>query len=370
VSCVVAAVIAAYFVGAHNDRVAAHVAMADSVHSAFPPTAPPLVPPPLTTHPRRITIAAVGDIMMGSPQFGLPPNNGAALFSSVRRDLAAQVVVGNLEGTLTLGGPAKCGSVLVVTCYAFRSPPRYARNLRRAGFTVMNQANNHANDFGAVGQGSTRTALRGVGIAETGLAGQFATVRVNGIRVAILGFAPYTWANRSDLLADVRAMVRRAAARADVVVVNVHAGAEGRGAQHVHPGTEYYLGENRGDVVAFSQTAIDAGADLVVGSGPHVLRGMAFYHHRLIAFSMGNFVGYRGFGLGGVLSESGILRVTLTSDGAFDAGRFISVGLDGLGVPSPGGSSRATVATLSRQDFGARAARVLADGSILPPRTP
>ena len=56
---------------------------------------------------------------------------------------------------------------------------------------------------------------------------------------------------------------------------------------------------------------INAGADLVVGSGPHVLRGVEQYHGRLIAYSLGNFAGFKNFALGGTLSLSGILRVTL-----------------------------------------------------------
>ena len=57
----------------------------------------------------------------------------------------------------------------------------------------------------------------------------------------------------------------------------MHAGAEGADRQHVRPVTELYLGENRGDVVRFAHGVVDAGADLVVGHGPRVLRGMEWY---------------------------------------------------------------------------------------------
>ena len=86
--------------------------------------------------------------------------------------------------------------------------------------------------------------------------------------------------------------MKKADAWADLVVVTMHAGAEGSDHQHVDPGTEYFLGENRGDSVAFTHAMVRAGADLVVGSGPHVLRGMEWYRGRLIAYSLGNFVGY------------------------------------------------------------------------------
>ena len=87
------------------------------------------------------------------------------------------------------------------------------------------------------------------------------------------------------------------------------------------PGTEIFFGENRGDPITFSHTVIDAGADLVVGHGPHVLRGMEFYRGRLIAYSLGNFAG-GGNTLSnpGVLRCGGVLRVTLAADGSYPGG--------------------------------------------------
>ena len=97
---------------------------------------------------------------------------------------------------------------------------------------------------------------------------------------------------------------------------------------------EPYLGEDRGDARAFAHAAIDAGASTVLGSGPHVIRGVERYRGRLIAYSLGNFVGYHTLGDGGVLSESAILRVTLGTDGRVLAARWISVRLVN-GLPRP-----------------------------------
>jgi len=324
-------------------------------------------PPKPIAPPATVSIADVGDTMMGSPPWGLPPAGGKYLFSAVKKDLVGNVVTGNLEGTLTgYTGTSKCGAP-TPTCYAFRSPPGYAANLKHAGFTVMNGANNHSHDFGAAGQANTAAALKHVGILYTGPPGTIAIQHVGAIKVAILGFAPYSWANNSLNLAGVAALVRKAAHEANIVIVHVHAGAEGVGAQHVRPGNEYYLGENRGNVLAFAHTAIGAGADLVVGSGPHVLRGMQFWHGHLIAYSMGNFVGYRAFGLGGVLSQSAVLQVTLAANGRFVSGRLRPIQLSAIGVPSPGGYGIADMRVLSRQDFGATAARISASGIITPP---
>ena len=92
-------------------------------------------------------VAAVGDTIMGSLPYGLPSDGGASLFSQVKPLLTGDVVMGNLEGTLSSGGASKCGADSSA-CYAFHTPPSYARWLKDAGFTVMNLANNHALDYG------------------------------------------------------------------------------------------------------------------------------------------------------------------------------------------------------------------------------
>jgi hypothetical protein len=321
-----------------------------------------------TTTPAVVTISAVGDMELGNtPQL---PADPVAYLAPIRASLAAPVVFGNLEGTLSNGGGiSKCGAGYA-GCYAFRVPTSYAGVYRAAGFTVLNSANNHSHDFGAAGVLSTSAALRAAGIAQAGLPGQIAVVRDGSVTVAFVDFAPYS--NTNDMLepAAAAALIRRAGALADLVVVYMHSGAEGSSADHVTRATEYYAGEDRGNPFAFAHAAIDDGADLVLASGPHVLRGMEFYRGHLIAYSLGDFANYYDFASSGVLSLSGILHVTLTSDGHFVSARFTSVLLSPSGQPhvDPTGAARAFVNRLSSEDFGAAAARIEADGSIPPPR--
>ena len=311
-----------------------------------------------------VAIVATGDIVMGSTP-NLPPDGGRSFFSDVETDLAGDVVLGNLEGTLSTGGGSKCGKGST-NCFAFQTPPSYARWLQQAGFTVMNLANNHAYDFGAGGLRQTTDALAGVGLEWTGRPGQITVQKVGGIRIALVGFAPYPWAQSLTDIAAAKRLVRKAARSADVVVVTMHAGAEGSDRQHVKRGTELFLGENRGDSMRFAHAVVDAGADLVVGSGPHVLRGMEWYKSRLIAYSLGNFAGYKVFSLGGPLSTSGILRVTLRGDGKFETGRLVPTHLVGAGLPAidPAEAAHGAVRTLSREDFGARAVKITRDGIL------
>jgi poly-gamma-glutamate capsule biosynthesis protein CapA/YwtB (metallophosphatase superfamily) len=323
-------------------------------------------PPPRKVDRRVLRIAAVGDTMLGSTPT-LPPSPDT-YFAAVRSELRGDIVFGNLEGTLTDVDSGKCAPK-AKNCFAFRAPPAYAHDLRLAGFTVMNDANNHSYDFGPAGQAETVRALHAAGIAQTGLPGEITVVRAGRLRVAVLGFAPYSdTASLLDIPAA-RALIERADTRADIVVVAIHAGAEGTGAMHMTGGEESYVGEDRGDAEAFAHMAVDAGADLVLGSGPHVLRGMELYHGHLIAYSLGNFAGYHNFTLDGVLAESAILHVRLSAHGAFLSGRVSSVRLEeaGMPVPDPDGAGAQLVAQLSRDDLGSRAVTITAGGRITTP---
>ena len=300
----------------------------------------------------------------------LPPDP-ARYFEAVESILGsgAQIVFGNLEGTLTTSTASKCGvpGRPHEGCFAFRDPPGYARYFKTAGFTILNDANNHSFDFGAAGQAQTVQAIHAAGLAQTGLPGEITRVTANGITVAFVAFAPYAYdADLLDLPAA-RALIRRAGREADVVVVYMHAGAEGPGAGHVTGREEYYLGEDRGNAEAFAHMAIDAGASLVIASGPHVLRGMQFYKRHLIVYSLGNFASYGNFSTEGDLAMSVILHVTLSSAGRFERARIYPIQLTGEGRPVPGGGAIAFVAQLASEDFGSSAARVLPSGVIEAP---
>jgi len=188
-----------------------------------------------------------------------------------------------------------------------------------------------------------------------------------GVRVAFVGFSTYRWTPSMDDAAAVRSLIDQAAAIADVVVVLFHAGAEGADRTSVPVGREWAFGEDRGDSRAFAHLAIDAGADLVLGSGPHVIRGLETYRGRLIAYSLGNFAGAHNFASGGALSTSGVLAVRIDRSGRLRSGWWHGIALDASGTPHPDrGASLALVAQLSARDFGATAPRLLLSGRILP----
>jgi hypothetical protein len=313
-----------------------------------------------------INISAVGDTMLGNTP-DLPPDPSDYL-SLVDKALKAhaQIVFGNLEGTLTTSDDGKCGGTNGGDCFAFRDPPHYAKYLAADGFTVLNDANNHSHDFGQVGLDQTIRAIHKAGMKQTGLPGEITLLNAGGVKEAFVAFAPYS--NLADLLhlSVAAKLIRKARREAPIVVVYMHAGAEGADADHVTGHEEIFDGEDRGNPEKFAHMAIRNGASLVIASGPHVLRGMEFYRHHLIAYSLGNFANFHNFAGGGILSESAILHVRLTASGAFRSARLLSVEIDSEGRPSLGGDSVALVRTLSREDFGSARAHFSANGTITP----
>ena len=305
---------------------------------------------PTPTKPTVIEIGWAGDTTPGS-RYGLPPDGGRALFTHVRSQLSApDLMIVNLEGTYSTATTSKGSGP---NTFSFQAPPSYAKALKWAGVDLVNMANNHAHDYLDVGMQQTEQALKAVGIPYAGIPAKMPIVDVKGVRVAVLGFSPYPWNNNLNDIPAAARLVRQVAAQADLVIVLMHAGAEGSGEIHTPHGSQYAFGENRGDVRAFSHAVIAAGADLVLGSGPHVIRGIERYKHRLIAYSLGNFAAWGNFGLGGNLSLSGLLTVKIDSTGHIFGGRWLSLYLAHPGVPTidAANTSAHLVHQLSAADF-------------------
>lgn len=282
----------------------------------------------------EIVFKAVGDIMLGStypPERGLPADDGAKMLAHVAPLLsAADVTFGNLEGPLIDGGTtSKCGPRSRL-CFAFRVPTRYGRYLKEAGFDVMSLANNHASDFGAEGRESSERVLDGLGIAHAGGdINDIAYLTVEGRRIGVIAFATNQISYNVNDVDTAKRAVAKVAATSDIVVVSFHGGAEGASAQHVPRGAETFLDAPRGNLRLFTHAVVDAGADLVLGHGPHVVRGMEVYKDRLIAYSLGNFAFYR-FPFAGPTGLSLILEVQIGPDGRFLGGLQRPAGLSRL----------------------------------------
>ena len=285
-----------------------------------------------------VSIIGVGDIMLGthfpSPNY-LPPNDGKTILDSVKSYLKdADVTFGNLEGTLVdEGGEVKqCNNPKI--CYAFKMPTRYAAYLTDAGFDLMSVANNHVGDFGDTGRKSTAATLKNQGLGFAGLLAYPTTViERNGIKYGLCAFSPNTGTLDIKNIPVAVEIVKELSTRCDILIVSFHGGAEGSKMSHVTKKTEMFLGEDRGNVFAFSHAVIDAGADIVFGHGPHVTRAVETYKGRFIAYSMGNFCTYGRFNLLGINGIAPIIKVFTSKTGEFQKAKIVSVIQKGEGIP-------------------------------------
>ncbi len=314
-----------------------------------------------------ITIKAVGDIVMGS---NFPANNvpsdGSVLFESVKPLLTnADILFGNFESTLT-DYPYTIKNVGGGAVYAFRTPPSFGRYLQDAGFDILSIANNHSYDFDEKGFQDTIANINNLGMQAVGKKGQIVYQEVNGIKVAFIGFTNYDFHNSILDFEGARRVIKKADETADIVVLSIHAGAEGTAALHIRNETEYFYGENRGNKVLFAEVAIKAGADLILAHGPHVPRALELYDGKLIAYSLGNFVGYETLSTAGEKGYSLVLEVRLNSQGDFLSGKIHPVRLkvNGIPYPDPEGKSISLIRYLTQSDFPNTPLEIDVDGNI------
>jgi len=283
-----------------------------------------------------LTFAAVGDIMMGlnypdnAPV--LPPRDGALTFESVAGVLRdADITIGNLEGVLLdSGGTAKrCANPSV--CYVFRSPERYVMHLVDAGFDLLSVANNHSGDFGDAGRAGTVRALTAARLGFAGFEGtaESYVLERDGIRYGFVAFAPNIGTVRFSDLPKAKELIAEVRKKCDILIVSMHIGAEGPRHSRITRRPEMFVGENRGNPYEFARLAIDHGADLVIGHGPHVPRAVDLYKGKFIAYSLGNFATNTGVNISGESGYAPIVKIRTDLKGNFIDGEIISAIQDG-----------------------------------------
>ena len=242
-----------------------------------PPTPPVAVAAPI---PRTIRISAVGDCTLAA-EFGLTNtpttfpreyedhgSDPAYFFSGVLPVLSKDdLTIANLETTLTTAPtPAVPGRP------RFRGKPEYAAMLVAGSVELVNFANNHSHDFGQRGYDETARVVRAAGVGLSG--NEFVDTRtVHGVEIVNLGFT----GGDPVVLPSVVKRIKALKTEKNLVIVSFHWGAEG-------------VYQPNGVQLALGHAAVDAGADLVIGTHPHVLQGVETYRGRHILYSLGNFV--------------------------------------------------------------------------------
>ncbi len=327
---------------------------------------------PTKAEGRRVVFAAAGDTMMGSDlrkgAKGLAPDDGIGLFEGLEPLFrSADVAFLNLEGPLADGLPNKKCGPNSSSCYAFRTPTRYVKALTDLGLDLASLANNHAMDLGDAGMSSSIATLDAAGIGHAGRYGDYAIIERDGVKIGLVAAHSGGCCPNVNRPAEVSKLIAEVDTQADIVVFSFHGGAEGAQHRHVPGKTEIAWGERRGNVEALAHAAVDAGADIVLGHGPHVLRAMEVYRGRLIAYSLGNFCGFRQFGTrGGLGGTSLVLEVGVAENGVLMDAKVHPAALNSEGAPRPDPEGKAVdqLNELSAADFPTSGVHVDADGTI------
>jgi poly-gamma-glutamate synthesis protein (capsule biosynthesis protein) len=279
-----------------------------------------------------ITVSAVGDICFASAPGRLIKSKGPeAPFADVAGILkAATVTVGNLECVLS-----KRGTPIAGKAFTFEGSPAAVKGLTYAGFDLLGLANNHSGDYERTALLDTISNLDKADLGHAGAGKDWAAavkpaiVVRDGARIAFLSFCqigPSSFAATTKHagtaytlnMSTVTSAVKSARKQADYVIVMFHWGIE----RQTTPSSRQ---------VKFGHAAINAGADLVLSSHPHVIQGVELYKGKVIAYCLGNFV----FSPGNVAGhDTMILTIELTQH------RIVAVTarpylIDGSGRPTP-----------------------------------
>lgn len=316
----------------------------------------------------KIRIKAVGDIVPGTlyPERRVPAKPYEDLFAPIQQYLSgSDILFGNFESTLT-DYPKTSKNTASKHVFAFRTPPSTAAVLKRAGFGVLSTANNHSGDFGERGFDDTMQNLKEAGILAVGRKGQIGYTRAQGKRFAFIAFSYFRKHNYIHDLDAMRALVKKARENADIVVISCHWGGEGEKFLHTKKETEIFFGENRGNLPLFAHAAIDAGADLILGHGPHVVRALELYKNRLIVYSLGNFIGYGALSSRGKTGLTLVLDIDLDGEGRFLGGKIHPMNMPEKSIPrhDPSGKTIELMRSLTEKDFPNTKLIISEDGKI------
>ena len=226
-----------------------------------------------------ITISAAGDCTLGTDEgFNYKRSfkgkydavqDPAYFFQNVQPVFAQDdLTIVNMEGTLTEETTRESKQ------FAFKGDAEYAKILTAGAVETANLANNHSFDYGKKSYEDTITALEAEGISSFGYE-RTAVMDIKGVKVGLAGV--YELAEhidcKQDLLDNIAFLKEQGA---QIIIVSFHWGQEKENVPN--------------DVqVELAHTAIDNGADLVLGHHPHVLQGIEEYKGKNIVYSLGNF---------------------------------------------------------------------------------
>lgn len=257
----------------------------------------------------KLTICSVGDLMICDSPLYASVGVGSR-YSAIREELlrslctdfaGADLVIGNFE-TVVHDPRDRSLKETQMCC-----PESVVQDLRDAGFSVLNLANNHCMQHGTDGFRNTRAACEKYGIKPIGVRDEEPCIlELNGVRLALLSLCIHLewyepdhilYEDRIDrILGEVKELRSRDADL--VIVVSVHWGDEFA----AHPSNAQ---------IALAHRLVDDGADVILGHHSHVCQGTEAYKGAVIAYSQGNFISDM---VPKMCRQTEILRLTVTQD--------------------------------------------------------
>lgn len=246
----------------------------------------------ISLNDRTWTLLAVGDIQL-SREVGVKIDKYGADYPfektiDVTED--ADITIGNLESPLTSGKSNPDPNSMV-----FGAEIKSIDGLKNAGFDLLNLANNHFSNQGQAGMNLTFETLNDNNIAYFGAgynnleAHQAKILTVDNIKIAFLGYTDKDVLPSGSIATattpgvavmdkeEIKKDIAVAKTQANVIIVSMHSGHE-------------YTPNPNGHQIDFARTAIDSGADVVIGHHPHVVQAIEDYKGKKIFYSLGNFI--------------------------------------------------------------------------------
>ncbi len=252
----------------------------------------------LAKHPKVIWIAGVGDIMVqrGVEDTLLNSKNGLrTIFNDTLPVLENEdLLLGNLEGSITRR------TVKIPKSYNFKFNPKVLTVLHRAGFDYLSQTNNHIYDYGKEGFIDSLRYLKNSPIATSGAgmtikeAQAYWETSIRGQTIRVLSIGAYPRENNGfdgktqASVSSTRPGILFAGPLADEAVRHM-VSPDTFDIIFIHGGKEWHSTPTK-QQKALYRSYIDMGADLILGSHPHVLQGIEARNGKLIVYSLGNFI--------------------------------------------------------------------------------
>jgi poly-gamma-glutamate capsule biosynthesis protein CapA/YwtB (metallophosphatase superfamily) len=297
-----------------------------------------------------ITVTAVGDVRITDRMIRIQLNE----LHKIR--LRGDLVFANFEGVISEHPSSDQ--------WKFAAAPESGAILSAMGINFLGMANNHVLDLGEEAYRATTEKLRREGFLVSGIDENETVARIRSHEVRVIA---YSFTSPRNNVTDSNSVPTSFGKKADeILIISAHMGGEDHTSHTVPGAMEYFGPEQRGDVMAFSHRCIDAGADLVLGHGPHVPRGIELYKGKLIVYSLGNFAfDYPGVSTRGNAPGYSI-SVRLDGNGDFRWARIDSYELrSGLPVKDRSANAYWLVRDLTLGNLKQTAFSFLGDGRVV-----